>query len=282
MIDLVTIVFRDELDILRVQAESIELYCQGMGIQNIYVVVNDDDAIVNKIDPNWWGSLSSYVKIIPRSAFSTNFFEDGWLTQQLLKLLSSAISQNEYSIILDAKTIFIQDLKLNLIFDNQKRITWSYFSIMDVFTPAQKIVNKLFDIDLEFIAGPGGVPFIFHNATTRELINEVGRITNEDFTTWFQTQGMVTEFILYTGYVLYRDGTLDKVYTPTTECPYGPVNICHSEILLFDEKIKEMQSPFAVVVSIHRHAWTKLTKFQKQSFKDLLKNCGINRAMELV
>jgi hypothetical protein len=54
MIDIATVVFRDELPILKLQAQSIERYCQHIGIRNIYVIVNDDDDTIHQIDAGWW------------------------------------------------------------------------------------------------------------------------------------------------------------------------------------------------------------------------------------
>ena len=122
MIDIVTVVFREELPILQVQAESVDLYCQDIGIQTIYVVVNDDISVVQEIDLAWWGSLSKYVKIIHRDYFNCKFVADGWVSQQVLKLLCSTLSQNEYTMILDAKTILIKSLELNCLFDKDKKI----------------------------------------------------------------------------------------------------------------------------------------------------------------
>jgi hypothetical protein len=41
MIDIVTVVFEQEIPVLRAQAQSIALNCQRIGIRNIYVVLND-------------------------------------------------------------------------------------------------------------------------------------------------------------------------------------------------------------------------------------------------
>jgi hypothetical protein len=107
MIDIVTVVFKQELPILKVQAKSVDLYCKDLDIQTIFVIVNDDDSVVNLIDPGWWGSLQSQVRIIPRSLFACQFVENGWVSQQALKLLASSLSDYTWSIVLDAKTLFV-------------------------------------------------------------------------------------------------------------------------------------------------------------------------------
>ena len=49
MIDICTVVFREELAILKAQAQSVALRCQDLGSLNIYVVVNDTDDVVAKL-----------------------------------------------------------------------------------------------------------------------------------------------------------------------------------------------------------------------------------------
>jgi hypothetical protein len=279
MIDIVTVVFREELDVLKLQAQSVDLYCQGIGIKNIYVVVNDDDSVGQVIDSDWWGSLSSYVKIINRNVFSTGFVDNGWVSQQVLKLLASSVSYNSWTMIMDAKTVITRPVELNQLFDSTGKLTVGYNAIADVFIPSRNIVNQLFDIELSHVAGPSGIPFFFHNDTVRQLISEISQRTNQSFPLWFQQQGMLTEFILYTGYVYYRDHTLDQVYS--TDKSFEVCNICHSEVGIADIKLSSMHSPKILTVSVHRNAWKQLTTEQQTKYCDFLQQKGITSAKDL-
>jgi hypothetical protein len=122
MIDIATVVFRDELPTLKLQAQSIERYCRNIGIRNIYVIVNDDDDTIHQIDAGWWGAAANHVLVVPRSAFSTLFVEDGWVSQQALKLLAASMSYNTWTMVLDAKTIFVKELELKDLIDEQGRV----------------------------------------------------------------------------------------------------------------------------------------------------------------
>lgn len=277
MIDIVTVVFRDELPVLKLQAESVDLYCQDMNLGLIYVIVNDNNI---EIDPQWWGSFADRVRVIPRTVWPIQYVENGWLTQQLLKLLGAANSTNTWTMVLDAKTILVQPVDLTRIFDQSDRLIWGYAEISPVFDPARVIVSKLFDINLTSIAGPAGVPFFFHNATVRSMIKDVELRTNQVFTDWFQQQGMVTEFILYSGYLQYRDTSLDVMYNCNDQ-PYKICNVCHNETEIFNLKFIEMMHPDTLTVSVHRKAWTALTDIQRKAYKDYLILHGIRQAREL-
>jgi len=280
MIDIVTVVFEQEISILRAQAQSIALNCQRIGIRNIYEVLNDSETIASQIDPSWWGPLANSVLVIPRTAFSTPFVENGWVSQQVLKLLAASMSYNTYSMILDAKTIFVRELDLKNIVNEQGQILTGQVSIQPVFEPSKKIVQELFDISMTNQAAPAGVPMFWHNDTVRMMIAEVTLRTKTPFPIWFQQQGMVTEFILYSGFVQFLCGDIGVLYNKHNS--FGSVvNISHDETDQWDIKISKMNKPDTVTVSIHRGAWAKITPHQRQEYKNLLISRGIEAAQDL-
>ena len=280
MIDIVTVVFEQEISILRAQAQSIALNCQRIGIRNIYVVLNDTETIAGQIDPAWWGPLASNVLIIPRTAFSTPFVEDGWLSQQVLKLLTASMSYNTYSMILDAKTLFVRELDPATVVDETGRILTGRCPIYPVFEPSKKIVEQLFEIELTEQLGPGGVPFIVHNDTVRMMIAENTLRTRTPFPTWFHQQGMVTEFILYSGFVKFLCGNLEVMYDRQNKLG-SIVNVSHDETVHWLTKINQMNNRNTLTVSVHRGAWQRLTAQQRQEYRDLLLQRGIEAARDL-
>ena len=268
MIDICTVVFDAELDILKLQARSIELYCQRIGLKNIFVMVNDS----SPVDPAWYGTFADCVRVIPRDKFGCAWSDNGWVSQQVLKLLGSAMSNNAWCMIVDAKTLFVRPVELDQVLVDGCAATGS-LSIYPVFDTSRNITNKLFDIDLPAQLGPGGVPFFVEPSLTREMIREIELRTGQDFTDYFQQQGMLTEFILYSGYVWYRDQSFNKRYHPQSNI--HPANLCHSETGIFDSKFNTMNQPETLTVSIHRNAWSQLQPQQQQQYHDLLAKQGI-------
>ena len=130
---------------------------------------------------------------------------------------------------------------------------------------SSQITGELFGIEVKRQLGPGGVPFFFHNATLRAMIAKVETLTQESFPKWFQSQGMLTEFILYSGYVDSVEAW-DKLYSDQSWVT--PCNVCHSELGAWERKFAEMQN--AHTVSVHRHAWAELTPAQKQQYQHFL------------
>jgi len=265
------VVFEPELPVLRAQAQSINLYCRDLGINTIYVIVNDHDRLADQIDPAWWGDMQHRVTILPRRTFSTNFVDNGWVSQQVLKLLGSAISFNTWSMALDAKTLFVKPLSFDDLMDNQGRPKTGALGIQPVFESSAQIVGKLFNVDVHRQLGPAGVPFLFNTRMVRSMIADVEQRTGESFPAWFQAQGSVTEFILYSGY-LESTHMADLLYN-TEQCLLLPCNLCHSEVDAFDRKFREMQD--SLTVSIHRNAWSQLSQQQQQQYHVFLQQRGI-------
>ena len=279
MIDIVTVVFEPELSTLRLQAQSIDLYCRRIGVRNIYVVINDLELLAQKIDPTWWGAFAPQVLIVPRTVFSTEFSNNGWLGQQALKILTASISHNVWSMVLDAKTVFVRDLDPTELVDSQGRMRVGHMPVYPVFEPARQIVNDFYQTNLDSQLGPGGVPFFFHNDTVRLMIAETAFRARQSFPNWFQAQGRLTEFVLYSGFVKHCFGSFDAFYSPDNAV--FPCNMCHSEVSRFDAKLAEMSLPKTNTVSIHRNAWTQLTPEQQQQYRDLLIQRRISQAESL-
>ena len=280
MIDIVTVVFEAEIPVLRAQAQSLALYGQKLGIRNIYVVLIDAETIATQIDPSWWGPLANSVLVIPRTAFSTPFVENGWVSQQVLKLLTAAMSYNTYSMILDAKTIFVRELDPAEFISSTGQIHTGLMNIYPVFEPSRKIVNTLFEIELTEQLGPGGVPFIMHNDTVRMMIAEVTMRTQQSFPVWFQQQGVLTEFLLYSGFVQFLCGELTVLHSRANRLGI-PCNVSHDEVGIWNQKFQQMCGKDAVTVSVHRGAWAKLDSQQQQQYRDLLIEHGIEAAADL-
>jgi hypothetical protein len=279
MIDICTVTSAAEIPLLRLQAQSVARYAQHLGLRTIYVIINDDTADIEPVDHAWWGELAPHVMVLPRTAFSSRWVEDGWVSQQAYKILGSAMSYNTYTMILDAKTVLIRDLRLTDLFDSDGRLMVGRLPIYPVFESSRDITQRCFGIELQQQLGPGGVPFFFHNDTVRFMIAETTFRTQSSFPEWFQSQGTLTEFMFYSGYVQYRYQSLDRLYSEKSAV--HPVNICHSEVASFDRLFQLMQQPEVTTVSIHSRAWPQLTDAQRDQYRRFLIDRDITAAWNL-
>lgn len=281
MIDIVTVVFEQELPALQVQAQSIDLFCQNLGIKNIYVIVNDQDSLVQHIDPAWWGQFQTQVKIVSRDQFNVDWLENGWINQQVLKILSSSLSDNVWSMILDAKTMITNHMSHNQFVIDNTHLKLGLHPIADVFQESASIAGHVFDIVIDRVAAPSGVPFIFNNHLVRYMINEIENKVGCKFSDWFLKQGKLTEFILYTAFVKYRYSDLKLVYLHQP-VPRMCANVCHSQTSSFDQILGSVKHERSLTMGVHRDAWSRLTLQQQEAYVAYLISLGITKAGILI
>jgi hypothetical protein len=273
MIDLVTVVFIEEIDYLRTQAESVSLYVPQ--VNNIYIVVNDDDSICNLIDTAWWQQHQNKVKVIPYSKWNYVTSVSGWDNQQLLKLLAASEAESKWCMALDAKTWFVQHLDYTKLFDSQGRPITGVDKPILAFQSSKEFVEQHYNISLSGILGPSGVPFMFHTDTVRNMIQEF-----DNFIDFFQTQvrapHCVTEFYLYCAYILSNQGTYKQLYNNNSPY-YHFCNVADFDVPQFDQHITHMQTDTRLLTaSIHRRAYPLLTESQLKDWAAFLHSRHIN------
>lgn len=273
MIDIVTVVYRDELDFLKIQARSLDLYVPHTNVNCIYVIVNDDDSVCDLIDPGWWQHHKN-VKIIPYSKWGYTTRVNGWENQQLCKLLAASEAESEWSMCLDAKTWFIQRLNLTCLFDEYNRPRVGTIPVFEVFKPSQEFVEQYYGVLMPRVIGPAGVPFMFHTNTVKNMIAEFG-----DFINFFQTHvrypHFITEFHLYSAYVLLCDESYEILYNKTQY--YECCNIADFDVVDFDYHLNRIKNSSNILTaSIHRRAYPLLSADQLTSWNAFLDSRKLN------
>lgn len=259
VIDLITVVFEPELYLLELQARSISLYIDHARIRNIYIVVNGDNHLCHSIDPQWWGKNSGKVNIIHRSFFGVDPTLDGWRSQQLYKLCAANIADSDWSMCLDAKTWFVQPLAWEQLFADDGRVKFTSFPTIPVFRLAQTAIEQYFDIELSHVISPGGVPFMFHTETVNDMIRQIPNFF-EFFCSNVKSPNNMTEFMLYSGYVIKKYQAYDILYSGQQY--YQVTNLADWQINEFDTILQRMRSTNNLTSSIQGRAYPHLSDQQ--------------------
>jgi len=272
VIDILTVVFQQELYYLEIQARSIEQYIDCDKIGKIFVIVNDEDSVCSSIDVDWWGQNSNKVEIVPRSQFGVVESIDGWSSQQLYKLFGASIAISNWSMCLDAKTWFVKYLDFKKMFDETGRVNVHSFPTIPVFKPAEEFVEQFYNIESKQVIGPGGVPFFFHTETVKSLITDLEKNHNTNLIDFFSKNVMfpvcLTEFMLYSGYVKYKYGTHDTLYSQYQY--YAINNVADFQVSEFDTIFGYMQQDHNLTASIHRRVYPLLKDQQLACWVDFL------------
>lgn len=235
-VDLITVVFDEEVSLLPWQAKSISGYVDPLMINKIVLIDNGSQQCA--IDLAWYGKLRDRVEVLTHKDLKLETFPhlDGWRTQQLCKILASARSTVDWSVILDAKTFFAKPFNKTELFINDRPCV-GVTPISKHWNDSKIFLEKFFNIEIEYMIGPGGVPFFFHNETIRTLIRSIDKFNN-----WFQHnlyepvpphRTLVTEFMLYSAFVLKTHKSFDQLYQK--ENRLRPFNVADFEIEKFEK-----------------------------------------------
>lgn len=267
VIDLITVVFEPELYLLELQARSISLYLDSARIKNIYIVVNGDSHLCQAIDPGWWGENSNKINIIHRSFFGVDPTLDGWSSQQLYKLCAANIAESQWSMCLDAKTWFVKKLDWYELFDNTGKAHFSNFPTIPVFRSAQQAIEQYFNIELPNVISPGGVPFMFHTETVKDMFDAIPQFF-DFFCTNVKFPNNITEFMLYSGFVVKKYQTYDTLYSGQQY--YQVTNLADWQVAEFDLILQRMNYPSNLTSSIQGRAYPHLSDRQLDQWLEFL------------
>jgi len=271
VIDILTVVFQQELYYLKIQARSIELYIDSDKIGKIFVVVNDESSICDLVDKTWWGKNQNKVVVIDRKDLGIPHTLPGWESQQYHKLACAAQAESSWSMCLDAKTWFVQTVEFDKIFDSQGRVCFSPFPTIPVFKPAETFVENYFNIDSKQVIGPGGVPFFF-KTEEMQLLCDYLKNQGTNLLDFFEQNALypthLTEFMFYSGWIKYRHGTL---YTQYSEKQFYQItNIASFQLDEFELLFKRMQQSHNLTASIHRAIYPMLSSQDLNRWVDFL------------
>lgn len=292
MLDFITVVFQPELPLLEIQARSFDLYLNPTDVNQIVVVVNDNDLVADLINPEWWGQHKD--KVVVKTTSHYDLYGDGWDNQQALKLLAAAESDTKWSVVFDAKTWLIKafDTQESALFDTQGRPNVGRMHLSPHFEPAKAFVEQYYGIEIEMVLGPSGVPYVFHTEDVVEMISGI-----PDFITFFQqaqkNPTLLTEFVLYAGYIIKKYGSVEVIYNPnklkidpTQKTYINVANLADWETDCFDDFMSTVCETKTLTASIHRRAYQNLTQDQLLTWVLFLESrqliCNISDGLDLL
>jgi hypothetical protein len=125
-VDFVTVVFRRDLNLLKLQARSIALYVPESLIGSIHIICRENDESVQLIKDNIvreYKDFQNKVIVHNNTQFineKTNELDNGWFIQQIIKLRAYKVCTSKYHIVFDAKNHFISPIDETFFFKNGK------------------------------------------------------------------------------------------------------------------------------------------------------------------
>ena len=278
-IDIVTVSFRDELHLLKLQARSFRVNLNPDDVGDILVIINDNDVdgfvehFKREVAPEYGVHFINHLKLIPHSEIMDAALETpGWRTQQTLKLLAARNVRSSYYLILDTKNHFVKKTRLADFFSTTG-LPLTYESpiggtLEKYFRPSMEYFDVEADAHLA-AAMPAVTPYVIETSLALELLKAVEMKSGVDFATFFHRKNrLVTEFFLYYAFLAavperrarYQSAephavTLFGIWPETEE--------------KFRWAMSQIVRPSIRMFGLHRNRWDKLTESQRGQIASL-------------
>ena len=204
---LVTIVFRDEVGFLRLQARSLAMYLHRKMFREIIVIANEPPAMPDDWHERVMRAYADFgcrVRILTVSDLTDVPLRSGWFSQQVLKLLVAKLVKTEFYLLLDAKNHLTHPFKPDhLEGDGKPRMfTHSYraHTLRRYLYPTLEYFGLSKDHADRFNATI--TPFAIHSQTCRDLLRFVEQKEQQRFEDVFMKhRPQMTEFFMYGSYL---------------------------------------------------------------------------------
>ncbi|WP_460798514.1 DUF6492 family protein [Microbacterium sp. GXF0217] len=213
----VTVTFRAEDSLLRLQARSLARFLDEDAVERILVVDNGHpalgarDAQALRVE---YGRLAPRVQIARAEEVTDLPSASGWTVQQVLKLAVSASVETAAYVLLDAKNHLVRPVGFSDFVSADGLLRGGFHSYADhPLLPRLRTTLKYLDLD-ESLADrypPTSTPFVMRTARARDVVSGIGARSGRPFATEFVEQGL-SEFFLYSGWVHRSDGSWSEEY----------------------------------------------------------------------
>lgn len=208
----VTVAHEEDWEVLRLQARSMHLYLPGDLVAEIIVIENSTSPALVEFRRVLWGEYGNLAgKVRFRSAGEIAAVPDhteGWLSQQILKLMIATEVATDRYVLLDAKNHLVFPLQRNFLEVANKIPSWLENYETHVMRPYLERSVRYFGMNPDQCLRafpPTITPYTLPTALVRDLVRSVVERERKAFPVAFLDLGFC-EFFLFAAFI----GTLGK------------------------------------------------------------------------
>jgi hypothetical protein len=276
----VTVVFEEELTLLWLQARSAAVFLPPETVGAIIVIDNTRKGIPAKTRVSVlsaYGDLADRVTILRPNDICSVPSATGWRTQQILKLMVADRVTTDRYVTLDAKNHFVNNVDLDYFVadDGRARVNVYGYVSHPLRVNLERVLHYVELDPAEYVDRFTATvtPFVLDVSTVQRMVADIEKRSGRTFAKEFVEQDL-TEFFLYSGWVLSRGETLDGAFDctqpacatvwPKAANPEG----VSAAITASDER----RTP---VFSVHRRALAVLDPSSAKVLADFWVRCGL-------
>lgn len=284
-VSLVTVAYSDERRMLRLQARSIARFVDEGLAQSVFVIANDPsfgefrDYFERSIRDDY-GAMADRVQLVDGyGLLGAAWKTDGWVRQQILKLVSARLADSDYLLILDAKNHFIRPLTHAHLFAPDGLMRIVQYRLNDAFTQEFQNACDLFGAeptaqDFE-VALPQSTPYICRRRSLLDMLSLAERLSGLPFETFFVERGPFTEFYIYYAYLLSQPELLASLYVAHSNMNVTFWNPGIETEETFRDKAQRLQSPNVCSLGIHRRYIKRMPARAREAFAEIWHDAGL-------
>ena len=213
----VTITYRAEDTLLLLQARSLARYARVEDVARIVVIDNGTPLMSGRARRRLlsaYGPHAPHVRIVPRAELDGGPTGSGWVSQQVLKLAAHRLVDTPTYVLLDAKNHLIRTVSVADFLANDGRARTGFQSYRE--HPLQpRLLKVLAYLGLPESAAdrfpPTSTPFVMNREVVSAMIDDIESSAKRPFSDQF-VRADLTEFPLYSAWLLRRDGGWDDTY----------------------------------------------------------------------
>jgi hypothetical protein len=280
--DIVTVVFKEELAVLRLQARSLARFLDPSFSGTIIVIVNDLDlpGTVRKIR-RWvlpeYGSWQDRVRIVPFHHLGSGLDPwNGWIFQQPLKLAVSGLIDKPFYVVLDAKNHAVKALPTEKFVSLDGRGLQKLGDVPISLPRHYDACARYFDLDPA--SSPAMpclpvTPFVMHTQTARDLIDHIEAREGRSLFAFFCRTRFLSEFLLYGFYLrVHKASEIDLIYEQ------GPIlsQTVWRDGMQIKHAIENVEmDPKSLFFAVHRGALKQLKAGERTLVENFWRQSGL-------
>jgi len=261
-LDLITVCFVAELNLLRLQARSVRMFLEGEILGRIIIVINElsswrvKRAIKRDILPEYGDYAERVVLVTAKDLVGGRLNKCGWGTQQVLKILASAYAKSPLLMVLDCKNHFIRPVGPDQVWSNDGRIKTRAYRVIPRFVHYFQAASTYFGVPPNTgmdVALPTTTPFLVPTKLVVDLVAEMEEREDKSFFEVFmKPKKRFTEFYLIYAFLISKVGSLEALYDVVAN--YA-VSLMGSHKLDTDTvylKVKQLEQKDVYCFGVHR------------------------------
>jgi hypothetical protein len=282
--NLVTIFYRDDMSMMRLQARSLDRHVNPDQIDRILLIYNDDPESFDQVAwqelKDLYGSHSAGIHLVDQRSFDIppGTGISGWSLQQVLKLQSFKFCTSEEIVILDSKNHFIRPVDRNTFFSKDGRPK-NFFSLK--FGQQKSWLRSslaYFGNDpsiSELEVPPTITPYAILSSTLADMCQEIERREESVFRLFSRPDFGGTEFYLILSFLLSKNAQKDFSFfdageTPATVFATWPTSPEDMDRVLRRAEAKETSS-----FGLHSRRNRRLTAGEWARIQEIWRSAGI-------